>query len=166
VINEAGLGGEKIAAELRALLTGEAAEGVAGQLDSLDATVANVRRAMARFRLMSGVLGRDVEMESVPSAVPHLTEADLPALPSAYREGEFDDLVAIATRETELAPHLEAAHQERVSRIAAHLVAVVRQAAASGFADEQLSREALREARHCFALWQRCLTERRRDLGW
>ncbi|WP_157878594.1 hypothetical protein [Streptomyces chattanoogensis] len=165
VIDEAGARGEKAAARLRELLALEAADDVGAELDALEATASEVRRSMAVLQLMNRILGRDADDEGAPQAVVRLAEDDLPPLPSSYDDGEYDDLMAMADREAELAPRLEHAHRQRVSRVAAHLVNVVQGVARTGFADERFARDALHEARRCYELWRRCLAERRRDLG-
>ncbi|MFJ7494695.1 hypothetical protein [Streptomyces sp. NPDC097727] len=119
--------------------------------------------------MLNQVLGRDAadaprayEAGSAPE-VRRLGEEALPALPSTY--DDCDDLLAVAAREEQLAPMLELAHAERISRTAAHLVAVVEDAARSGFAQEEFSRASPAEARRAWQRRQRCLEERRRDLG-
>ncbi|MGA5138795.1 hypothetical protein [Streptomyces azureus] len=87
-------------------------------------------------------------------------------LPSAYAEpDDYADPFTVAGREEQLRPQLELVHAERIARAATHLVTVVEQVAAAGFADKRFAGESLREARRSYELWQRCLAESRRDLS-
>ncbi|MGA5411679.1 hypothetical protein ACPCSC_31030 [Streptomyces lavendulocolor] len=166
VIDDASATGQAIAARLSALLAAEDEPGVGRELDALDAVSARVRGTDRARELLHRVLGREEAAERALPAVRRLTGADLPALPSAYADDAgFDDLMAFAAREEELAPRLREAHAERLREVAAHLVHVVEQVAAVGFADEAFARESAHEARRAHALWVRCLAERRRDLG-
>ncbi|MFI1658588.1 hypothetical protein ACH4ZU_27350 [Streptomyces sp. NPDC020472] len=166
VIDDASATSRAIAARLGALLAAEDEPGVGRELDALDAVSARVRGTDRARELLHRVLGREEAAERALPAVRRLTGADLPVLPSAYADDAgFDDLMAIAEREEELAPRLREAHAERLREVAAHLVHVVEQVATVGFADEAFSGESLHEARRAHALWVRCLAERRRDLG-
>ncbi|MFE0701405.1 transposase [Streptomyces sp. NPDC058872] len=80
-------------------------------------------------------------------------------------DGQRKSVEPMAAREDELAPELRRAHAERLGTVAAHLVRVVEQAAAVGFADEVFAEGSVREAHQAYELWARCLEERRRDLG-
>lgn len=172
LIDNAGEQGQRSADLIRELAAKEAVGQVAAELDMLDAVAGRVWESAPLRRLLNSVLGRDAggapdgEGDGVAPGVRTLVEAELPALPSAYDDGDaFDDLMALAARGVELAPRLELAHAERISRVAAHLVSVVEGAAKSGFAQEGFARASLSEARRAWALWERCLGERRRDLG-
>ncbi|MGA5095953.1 hypothetical protein ACPCAC_01130 [Streptomyces lavendulocolor] len=166
VIDDASATGQAITARLSALLAAEDEQSIGPELDALDAVSARVRGTDQARELLHRVLGREEAAERALPAVRRLTGADLPALPSAYAdEAGFDDLMALAAREEELAPRLRAAHAERLREVAAHLVHVVEKVAAVGFADEAFARESAHEARRAHALWVRCLAERRRDLG-
>ncbi|MFE9562878.1 hypothetical protein ACFYM0_17440 [Streptomyces sp. NPDC006487] len=165
VIDEAWKTGRSIADRLSELLAAEAVADIALQLDALEATSARVRGTDATRTLLNRLLGREEEVGQTPPAVPRLTDVDLPDLPSAYRdEAGFEDLMAMAAREEELAPRLRDAHAERLDGVAAHLVSVVRQAAAAGFAERAFAVESVAEARRAYELWLQCLAERRRDL--
>ncbi|MFF2729057.1 hypothetical protein ACFVS9_14280 [Streptomyces sp. NPDC058008] len=166
VMDNASEGGRAIADRLGALLAAEADEDVAGELDALDTVSARVRGTDQTRMLLNRVLGREEPPKGVLPAIRHLAESDLPRLPSSYADEEgFDDFVAMSAREDELAPELQETHAKRLDEVAAHLVLVVRQAAAAGFADEAFARESIREARQAHLLWQRCLAERTRQLG-
>ncbi|MEU1176884.1 hypothetical protein ABZ464_04410 [Streptomyces sp. NPDC005820] len=165
MINTAAARGQTAAVRLRELLAVEDAERVNAELGALEEAAGDVRRAMADFRLLSHVLGRDMNVEAGRRRVVHLTESGLPPLPSAYREGDFEDLIAIADRGAQLAPELERAHRERIRTASDHVVEVVRSAAATGFADERFAEDAMDEARRAVRLWKQCLEERRRDVG-
>ncbi|MGW0606662.1 hypothetical protein [Streptomyces sp. NPDC002640] len=166
VIDDASARGRAIAARLSALLSAVDEPGVGRELDALDAVSARVRATDRARELLHRVLGREETTQRALPAVRRLTGADLPALPSAYAdEAGFDDLMAFAAREEELAPRLREAHAERLREVAVHLVHVVEQVAAVGFADEAFARESAHEARRAHELWVRCLAERRRDLG-
>ncbi|MFD5410288.1 hypothetical protein [Streptomyces nojiriensis] len=166
VIDEASETGRKIADRLAELLAAEAAADIPVQLDALEATSALVRDTDATRTLLNHLLGRQEEIEQRPQAVCHLTSADLPGLPSAYTdETGFEDLIAVAARGEELAPRLRDAHAERLDKVADHVVHVVREAAAAGFAERGFAVESIHEARRACELWLQCLAERRRDLG-
>ncbi|MGW4777639.1 hypothetical protein ACWEPA_13385 [Streptomyces filamentosus] len=166
VIDDASVTSRAIAARLSALLAAEDEPGVGRELDALDAVSARARGTDRARELLHRVLGREEATERALPAVRRLTGADLPALPSAYADDAgFDDLMALAAREEELAPRLRDAHAERLREVAAHLVHVVEQVAVVGFTDEAFPRESAHEARRAHALWVRCLAERRRDLG-
>jgi len=166
VIDEASKTGQAIAARLGALLAAEAEEDIGPQLDDLEVVSGRVRDTDRTRLLLQYVLGREEAGKRALPAVRRLAASDLPGLPSSYTDDAgFDDLMAMAAREEELAPRLREVHAERLSKVAAHLVCVVEQAAAMGFADETFARESLQEARRAYQLWLQCLAERRRDLG-
>ncbi|MBB5105001.1 hypothetical protein [Streptomyces spectabilis] len=166
VIDDASETGRAIAGRLHALLPAGASSDVAHELDALEAVSARVRGTDQTRLLLHRVLGREAPAKRALPAVRHLAASDLPDLPSSYAdEAGFEDLMAMAAREEELAPQLRKAHAERLDEVAAHLVRVVEQAAAVGFADEDFARESVREARHAYRLWLQCLAERRRDFG-
>ncbi|MFE1550718.1 hypothetical protein [Streptomyces sp. NPDC058718] len=166
VIDGASEAGRAIADRLGALLAAEADEDVASELDALEAVCARVRDTDRTRVLLNRILGREEPAKRALPAVRHLAGADLPELPSSYSdEAGFDDFVAMAAREQELAPQLRETHAKRLGEVAAHLVRVVEHAAAVGFADEAFARESVREARQAHRLWQRCLAERTRQLG-
>ncbi|WP_435058575.1 hypothetical protein [Streptomyces sp. bgisy060] len=166
VIDEASETGRRVAERLRTLLAAEATGDVVRELDALEAVSVLVRSTDHTRRLLQRVLGREDPAPRALPAVRRLAGADLPALPSSYAdEAGYDDLMAMAAREDELAPELQRAHAERLGTVAAHLVRVVEQAAAVGFADEVFAEESVREAHRAYELWARCLEERRRDLG-
>lgn len=168
VIDAAGVRGEEVAGRLRELLAREAREEVAAELAALDEIAEEVRRSSATLRLLNRVLGRETVVEDdVPAAkVPVLHEAQLPKVPSVYGdEAEYADLLGVAGRGEELAPRRELAHRERLSDVAAHVVALVQEVAKTGFADARFAHASLREAHTAHALWLRCLEQRRRDLG-
>ncbi|MFJ7421071.1 hypothetical protein ACIQXD_21000 [Streptomyces uncialis] len=165
VIDEASEAGRAIADRLGELLAAEAADEIPPQLHALEATSARVRDTDGPRTLLNRLLGREEEAGQKPSTVRPLTSVDLPGLPSAYRDEEgFADLMAVAARGAELAPRLRDAHAERLGDVAAHLVRVVRQAADVGFAEPVFADESVHEARRAYALWLRCLAERKRDL--
>lgn len=165
MIDTAAARGQTAVVRLRELLAAEDAERVSAELGALEDAAGDVRRAMVAFRLLSHVLGRDMDAQLGRRTVAHLTEDGLPHLPSAYREGDFQDLFAIADRGAQLAPELARAHRERIRTAADHVVDVVRSAAATGFADERFAQDSLDEARRAVRLWEQCLEERRRDVG-
>ncbi len=166
VIDDASVTAREIAVRLSALLAAEDEPGVGRELDALDVVSARVRGTDHARELLHRVLGREETTERALPAVRRLTGADLPALPSAYADDAgFDDLMALAAREEELAPRLREAHADRLREVAAHLVHVVEQVAAVGFTDEAFAGESVQEARRAHALWGRCLAECRRDLG-
>ncbi|MFD7867404.1 hypothetical protein [Streptomyces sp. NPDC059783] len=166
VIDEASETGQAIADRLSALLPTGAFEDVALELDALEAVSARVRGTNQTRLLLHRVLGREESAKRALPTVHHLAGSDLPSLPSSYTdEVGFDDLMAMAAREEELAPLLRETHTERLGAVAAHLVHVVEQAAAVGFADEVFAQDSVREARHAYELWVQCLKERRRDLS-
>ncbi|WP_030859383.1 hypothetical protein [Streptomyces sp. NRRL S-37] len=168
VIDEAGVRGENAAGRLRQLLTQEAREEVAAELTALDVIAGKVRQSAATLRLLNRILDRETSAEddAPPADVARLRETDLRTVPSTYGDdAEYDDLLAMADRGTQLAPQLEKAHRERLSAVADHLVTVVQQAAKTGFADERFAQASLREARAAHALWLRCLEQRQHDLG-
>lgn len=165
VIDKASEAGGKIADRLRALLAAESVDGTRAELVMLESVAAEVRSTDGTRRLLNRVLGREDRGILTASAVVHLTVDDLPKLPSAYAEpDDYTDLLAVAGREEQLRPELKRVHAERIARVAAHLVAVVEQAAATGFADRRFAGDSLREAQHAFTLWRRCVAESRRDL--
>ncbi|MFJ3170790.1 hypothetical protein ACIPJK_08385 [Streptomyces roseus] len=166
VIDEASETGRKIADRLAELLAAEEAADIPVQLAALEATSALVRDTDGTRTLLNRLLGREEEFGQRPLAVRHLSSADLPGLPSAYTdETGFEDLMAVAARGEELAPRLRDAHAERLDKVADHVVRVVREAAAAGFAERGFAVESVREARQAYELWLRCLAERNRDLG-
>ncbi|MFH8409840.1 hypothetical protein ACH4FX_34435 [Streptomyces sp. NPDC018019] len=166
VIDKASETGQAIAARLGALLTAEAEEDIGPELDALEAVSDRVRDTDRARLLLHRVLGQEEAAKRALPAVCRLAASDLPSLPSSYTDDAgFDDLMAMAAREEELAPRLREVHAERLRRVAAHLVRVVEQAAARGFADEAFARETLQEAHRAYELWLHCLAERRRDLG-
>ncbi|MCF2129247.1 hypothetical protein L1I79_22800 [Strepomyces sp. STD 3.1] len=88
------------------------------------------------------MLGKEERDAFTPAVVVRLTADDLPRLPSAYAEADdYTDLLAVAGREFQLRPQLELAHAERIARMASHLVTVVEQVAAAGFADSRFAAE-------------------------
>ncbi|MEU6049735.1 hypothetical protein ABZ829_04755 [Streptomyces xanthochromogenes] len=166
VIDEASETGRNIADRLAELLAAEAITEIPVELDTLEATSALVRDTDAARTLLNRLLGREEEGARTPQAVRQLSSAGLPGLPSAYTdETGYEDLMAVAARGEELAPQLRKAHIERIGKVADHLVEVVREAAAAGFAERKGADESLREARKTYELWLQCLAERRRDLG-
>lgn len=165
VIDQASETGGKVAERLGVLLAAESAADVPAELEKLKAIAARVRGTDETRRLLNRVLGRENRDARATTVVVRLTAADLPALPSAYTEDDdYTDLIAMADREEQLRPLLRHVHSQRIDLVAAHLVTVVEQAAAVGFADERFAGESLHEARNSYELWQRCLAERRRDL--
>ncbi|MGW4159209.1 hypothetical protein [Streptomyces sp. NPDC004788] len=166
VIDDASKTGKAIAARLSALLAAEAEEHIGPELDALEAVSTRVRGTDRTRLLLHRVLGREEAAERDLPAVCRLAGSDLPGLPSSYTdEAGFDDLMAMAAREEELAPRLREVHAERLRRVAAHLVRVVEEVAAMCFADEAFAQESVDEARRAHELWLQCLAERRRDLG-
>ncbi|WP_033325751.1 hypothetical protein [Streptomyces yerevanensis] len=166
VIDKASEAGGKVADRLRVLLSAESAADIPAELEELETVAARVRSTDETRRLLNRVLGREDRDAFTPAAVVRLTAADLPKLPSAYAEpDDFSDLLAVAGREEQLRPQLKLVHAERIARVASHLVNVVEQVAAVGFADKRFASESLREARRSYELWQRCLAEGRRDLS-
>jgi hypothetical protein len=166
VIDKASESGAKVADRLSAHLSAESEADIPAELEELENIAARVRSTDETRRLLNRVLGREDRDASTPAAVVHLTADDLPKLPSAYAEADdYTDLLAVAGREEQLRPQLRLVHTERLTRVASHLVTVVEQVASAGFADKQFAGASLREARHAYELWQRCLAERRRDLG-
>lgn len=123
-----------IADRLSELLAAEAVPDIPVQLDALEAAFARVRGTDATRTLLNRLLGREEELGRRSPTVRRLSSFELPGLPSAYRdETGFEDLMAMAAREEELAPRLRDAHAERLGQAADHLVCVVRQAADAGF---------------------------------
>ncbi|WP_405581664.1 hypothetical protein [Streptomyces sp. NBC_01092] len=165
VIDKAAESGADSADRLRAALAAETVAPAAAELASLDAMIEDVRRCDEPRRLLNRLLGRDESDILERTPVARLTAAELPEIPSSYGDGAYADLMAMADREAELAPRLAAAHAERITRVRTHLVAVVRQAVRTGFADAAFTRESVEEAHGAFELWQRCLRERHRSLG-
>ncbi|MFJ9647461.1 hypothetical protein [Streptomyces sp. NPDC101206] len=167
VIDTASNTGQTVTAQLRDLLTAEAPADIPAHLDALDTAAGTVRATDGPRALLNRILGVEDTAGGTPSTVRSLNWQDLPALPSAYgdEEAPLDNLLAFAARGEELQPRLREAHRARIEQVAAHLVDVVRQAAEAGFADEGFARASLHEARQAYALWLRCLEERRRDLG-
>jgi hypothetical protein len=150
------------------LLTREAREEVEAELEALDMLAGEVRQSVATLRLLNRILDREaaVEDDAAPANVSRLCEADLREVSSTYGDdAEYDDLLAMANRGTELRPHLEETHKERISAVAEHLVTVVERAAKTGFADERFVQNSLRETRAAYALWLQCLGQRQHDLG-
>ncbi len=150
----------EVADRLRAALAAEDSDSVAVEISKLDLLVAEVRRFDEPRRLMNKALGRAETAARPHAPVPRLTAADLPEVPSSYSDGEYDDLLAMADREVELAPRLAAAHAARIARVGGHLEAVVRRLAQTGFADMDFTRAMIREARGAHELWQSCLLQR------
>ncbi|MFJ4863708.1 hypothetical protein [Streptomyces sp. NPDC088748] len=166
VIDEASESGRRIADRLAELLAAEATDDILVQLDAWEATSARVRATDATRVLLNRILGREDEARQRTPAVRRLLPAELPDLPSAYAdETGFEDLIAVAARGEELAPQLREAHAERLGTVTDHLVRVVRECAAAGFAEPGYSIESVHEARRAHALWLQCIAERRRDLG-
>ncbi|WP_427922825.1 hypothetical protein [Streptomyces sp. cg40] len=165
VIDRAAESGADTADLLQAALAAESVVSAVAELASLDATIEKVRRCDEPRRLLNRLLGRDEGDIRVRVPVARLTAAELPEIPPSYVDGEYTDLMAMADRAAELAPRLAAAHAERITRVRTHLVDAVRQAARTGFADAEFTRESMEEARGALELWQRCLRERRRSLG-
>ncbi|MFF3556085.1 hypothetical protein ACFYXL_22070 [Streptomyces tsukubensis] len=166
IVDEAGETAGSIAYQLRELLAAEAVSEVRAQLDLLDAAVARVRATYQTRALLNRLLGHEEVTALVSPPVTRITKEELPALPSAYRdEAGFEDLMAMAAREDELAPRLRAAHAERIRVVSTHLVRVIRTAAEAGFSDEQSAHDAVDETRRAYELWLECLSERKRDLG-
>ncbi|WP_327332217.1 hypothetical protein [Streptomyces anulatus] len=165
VIDQASETGRMIADRLSELLAAEAVPDIPVQLDALEAAFARVRGTDATRTLLNRLLGREEELGRRSPTVRRLSSFELPGLPSAYRdETGFEDLMAMAAREEELAPRLRDAHAERLGQAADHLVCVVRQAADAGFAEATFAVESIQEARQAYELWLHCLAERRRDL--
>ncbi|WP_225830425.1 hypothetical protein [Streptomyces sp. NK08204] len=166
VIDKASEAGAEVVDRLRAHLASESTADIAADLEELETVAARVRSTEETRRLLNRVLGREDRDAVTPAAVVRLTADDLPKLPSAYAEpDDYADLLAVAGREEQLRPQLKLVHAERVARVASHLLAVVEQVAAVGFADRRFASESLHEARRSYELWQRCLAERRRDLS-
>ncbi|MEU1803018.1 hypothetical protein [Streptomyces sp. NPDC019937] len=166
VIDRAAEKGAAAADRLQRLLEAEDQESIPGELAGLEAVAGEVRSGAETRRLMNRALGRDEAAEWAGEGVARLTVGELPVVPSLYDDDtDYADLMAMAGREEELKPRLRAVHDERIGRVATHLVAVVRQAAKSGFAHGEFARESLREAGRAYGLWGRCLAERKRDLG-
>jgi hypothetical protein len=166
VIDEASEAGGKIADRLRVHLSAESVADIRAELEELERVAAQVRSTDETRRLLNRVLGKEDRDASTPSVVVRLTADDLPKLPSAYAEAdEYTDLLAVAGREEQLRPQLELVHAERIVRVATHLVTVVEQVAAAGFADSRFAGESLLETQRSYALWQTCLAESRRDLS-
>ncbi|MDH6625686.1 hypothetical protein M2271_003497 [Streptomyces sp. LBL] len=165
VIDEASEVGRKVADRLRVHLMAESAAEIPAELTELETVAARVRSTDETRQLLNRVLGREDRDASAPMAVVRRTADDLPKLPSAYTEpDDYTDLLAVAGREEQLRPQLKLVHADRIARVATHLVTVVEQVAAVGFADKEFAGESLREAQRSYELWQRCLAERRRDL--
>lgn len=166
VIDKASESGRSIADRLRAHLATESAADIPAELDELAAIAARVRGTDETRRLLNRVLDKEDRDTFTPAGVAHLTAADLPRLPSAYAEpDDYKDLLAVAGREEQLRPQLKLVHADRIARTASHLVTVVERVAAAGFIDRRFATESLSEARRAYGLWERCLAERRRDLG-
>ncbi|MFI0790973.1 hypothetical protein ACH4Q6_35965 [Streptomyces lydicus] len=90
-----------------------------------------------------------------------------PRLPSAYAEAaDYAHLLAVASRDEPLRPQLKIVHAETIARAASYLLPMVEQVATAGFASERFASESLHEARRAYELWQRRLTERRRDYSY
>ncbi|MFJ8827816.1 hypothetical protein ACIREE_39550 [Streptomyces sp. NPDC102467] len=145
---------------LRAALAAEDMNAVSAEMSALDELMAEVRRFDEPRRLMNRVLGRPESETHSYGPVPRLTAADLPEPPSSYGDGEYDDHLAMADREAELAPQLAAAHAERIARAGRHLEDVVRRLAQTGFADAQYTRAMAREAEKAVGLWKVGLLQR------
>ncbi|MFE3861733.1 hypothetical protein ACFXPT_15015 [Streptomyces goshikiensis] len=166
VIDEASKTGRRIADRLSGLLATEALAEIPAQLDALEATSAAARNTAATRTLLNRLLALEEQTERTLPTVRRLSASELPSLPSAYRDDDgFEDLMAMAAREEELAPRLQEAHAARLAVVSEHLVHVVRQAAASGFANEAFATDSVHEARQAYELWLQCLAERKRDLG-
>ncbi|OKI08110.1 hypothetical protein A6A06_35260 [Streptomyces sp. CB02923] len=164
VIDEASATGREAAGRLRELLASESAADVATELEKLEAVAAHVRRTGESRRLMNRVLGRE-DQDTPMAGAGRLTMGTLPARPSFFGENDSaEDLFAIAMDREQQKPRLKHVHAQRIDHVATHLVAVVTQAAATGFADERAASESLDEARLAFDLWQTCLAERDQDL--
>ncbi|TGN76666.1 hypothetical protein E5083_15925 [Streptomyces bauhiniae] len=165
VIDKASEAGRKIADRLRVHLSAESVDATHAELVKLESAATEVRNTDEIRRLLNRVLGREDRGAFTSPAVVRLTVDDLPKLPSAYAEpDDYTDLLAVAGREEQLRPQLKRVHAERIARVASHLVTVVERAAAAGFADRRFAGDSLREAQYAFTLWQRCVTESRRDL--
>lgn len=166
VIDKASEAGGKIADRLRVHLSAESVADVRAEFEELERIAARVRSTDETRRLLNRVLGKEEQDAFTPAVVVRLTPDDLPRLPSAYAEADdYTDLLAVAGREEQLRPQLELAHANRIARVATHLVTVVEQVAAAGFADSRFAAESLLEAQRSHALWQTCLAESRRDLS-
>lgn len=166
VIDEASKTGHRIADRLSGLLATDAVAEIPAQLDALEATSAAARSTAATRTLLNRLLAFEEQTERTPPTVQRLSASELPGLPSVYRDDDgFEDLMAMAAREEELAPRLQEAHATRMATVSGHLVHVVRQAVASGFADEAFATDSVYEARQTYALWLQCRAERKRDLG-
>ncbi|MEV0091164.1 hypothetical protein [Streptomyces sp. NPDC050738] len=159
-IDKAAESAANVADRLQAAVAAENSDAVSAELSKLKELIAEVRRFDEPRRLMNRVLGRAETEPHRYGQVPKLTLADLPDLPSSYSDGEFDDLMAMAQREAELAPRLAAAHAERIARTGRHLEAVVQQLAQTGFADREFTRAMAREAEIASGLWHTCLLQR------
>ncbi|MFD8538983.1 hypothetical protein [Streptomyces rubrogriseus] len=166
VIDKASVAGGKIADRLRVHLSEQSVADVRAELEELERVAARVRGTDETRRLLNRVLGKEERDAFTPAVVVRLTADDLPRLPSAYAEADdYTDLLAVAGREEQLRPQLELAHAKRIVRVASHLVTVVEQVAAEGFADSRFAAESLLEAQRSHALWRTCLAESRRDLS-
>jgi hypothetical protein len=166
VIDKASEAGGRIADRLRVHLSEESVADIGAELEELERVAAQVRNTDETRRLLNRVLGKEERDAFTPAVVVRLTADDLPKLPSAYAEADdYTDLLAVAGREEQLRPQLELVHAERIVRVASHLVTVVEQVAAAGFADSRFAGESLLEAQRSYALWRTCLAESRRDLS-
>ncbi|WP_156178547.1 hypothetical protein [Saccharothrix sp. ST-888] len=158
--------GRALAEDLGRLAAVENEQDIPCLLDALKQLADEVQRSEETRRLLTRILGRGEPEARWTAPVPHLSEEQLPPVPSVYDEkpaGSVDqpggpELMA------GFAPRLEAAHAERIRQTSSHLLATVRRMAGPELADPAFVHESLVEADLTFELWRRCLADRRLDL--
>ncbi|MFG3056912.1 hypothetical protein ACGFZP_38990 [Kitasatospora sp. NPDC048239] len=166
VLDRAATEGQALAAELARLLAAEDEKGVARLVDLLKDLAAEVRRSEEIRVVVSRILGQAEQPAGSRPPVPHLTEQELPRIPTLYddEDGEhYTSLQSMLDARAERLP--ERAHAERLAQVVGHLHAVVARTVEQGFADGVFATASLEEACSAQRLWLRCLAQRCRDLG-
>ncbi|MGK4583984.1 hypothetical protein [Kitasatospora sp. HPMI-4] len=165
-LDRAAVRGRALSEDLARLVAAEDEQDVPPLLDALKELADEVQRSEETRRLVSRILGQDGPAERPGVPVPHLSEEQLPPVPSVYdeRTAEFGDLPGASELMATLAPRLRAAHAERIRQTADHLVKTVRRLAGPELIDTGFVHDSLVEADLTFELWRRCLADRRLDL--
>ncbi|MFB7666106.1 hypothetical protein ACFC1R_19490 [Kitasatospora sp. NPDC056138] len=158
--------GRTLAEDIGRLASEENEQDIPCLLDALKKLADEIQRSEETRRLLTRILGRDEPAARRTAPVPHLSEEQLPPVPSVYDEKPADaggqpggpELMA------GFVPRLKAVHAERIRRTSSHLLATVRRMAGPQLADPAFVHESLVEADLTFELWRRCLADRRLDL--
>ncbi len=163
VLDDASKLGEDIVAALEDGLDRRARTEIPAMLGVLRAQAVRVERSEAVRTVANRILGDTHGDESEAlDPVPALTPDLLPRVPSVYDDEEEEPSNSLADlweRQKRLERVQDRVRQERVQRVAAHLVSLAERIVDCSFADTRFTRAALDEMDRAYTLWCTCLDE-------